>query len=140
MRTHWRDTMRHSTLRLGLFLALIAAVAACDVAPSLRVAGLGGGGSTGGTGGNGGTNQLVITPNQAQVLVGATLPLTTNATTDQLTHLQWLSLQPNIATVTSTGIVTGVVPGSATIVARLVDDTLNFGTAIITVIGVSGTP
>lgn len=64
--------------------------------------------------------RLVITPMTPTVRVNASLPLMVMAFDDQdelvsNPNLSWLSQEPQIATVSATGSVTGVMPGQATI-------------------------
>lgn len=65
-------------------------------------------------------DRLVITPMTPMVRVNASLPLMVMAFDDQdqtiaNPNLSWLSQEPQIATVSATGSVTGVSPGQATI-------------------------
>jgi len=113
-----------------------AAVAACDASRTPEIAGLGPAG-----GGNGGRVTLIITPNQVQIPVATTLPLSVNVPDSLRTQVVWTSSQPSFASVNQLGVVTGLSPGTTIIVARFFDnaDTTNRGLATVTVTaGTSG--
>lgn len=118
-----------------------SALAACDLSTSPTIAGLGGGtgpigggGTTGGSTG-GTTSSITVLPNQAQLVVGGSVQLSTNAPLALQSQIQWGSLQPTIVAVSPSGLATAVAPGSAVIVARFAFDTTQTGSATITVIG-----
>jgi len=78
---------------------------------------------------------VTLTPNNASIVVGGTAPLTAtlkDAAGNVLTGrtIQWSSSTPGVATVSSTGVVTGVAAGSTTITATSEGQS---GTATITV-------
>jgi uncharacterized protein YjdB len=80
-------------------------------------------------------SSVILSPGQASVVVGQTVQLTGQVTDDQGNVLNgrpitYTSGAPAIATVSSTGLVTGVAPGSATITAASEGKS---GTATITV-------
>src|SRR5262245_7092398 len=79
---------------------------------------------------------LTVIPNQAIIRVGQSLQLTTNAayTLVLQRQIEWVSLNPFVASVTPTGLVTGAALGTATIRARFLFDTTNVGVASITVV------
>lgn len=113
-------------------LASVLAIAACDATSSPQLASLlGPGGTSGGTNGADTTRQLVISPNVVQLTVGTTFQLSTNAPAAQQSQLQWSSLQPSIATVSQSGLVSAVGAGVATVVARFTFDTTNVATATV---------
>lgn len=86
-------------------------------------------------GGNGASTRLAITPAQAQLVVGATLQLTTNASAALQPQVQWQSFQPAIAAVNASGVVTAIAAGTAVVEARFAFDTTQAATTAITVIG-----
>jgi hypothetical protein len=90
----------------------------------------------------GGQNSFVleVTPSTAQIVAGGTVQLQTNADAALRSQLQWISSQPRIAPVTNEGLVTGRLPGVATIVVRLAFDTTRFASATITVVGLPVPP
>lgn len=118
--------MRGHLVRFAVLLATIG-LAACDQGVN-GFLGVGGAGNPNG--------RLQITPNVAQVSVGQTVDLQTNAALDLQNRVQWRSLNTSIATVSNTGRVTGLFPGVATIQARFSFDTTQAATASITVIGI----
>ncbi len=117
--------------RIGFIGFAIAAVAGCDrlTAPVVASAG----GSTGQTSANTSTS-LAVVPNQVQLAVGATVQLTTTAPANQQAQVQWSSLNPSIAAVSATGLVTALAPGAAVIRARYAFDTTRTATATINVL------
>lgn len=116
-------------LRSILALASLVAIAACD-ATSPQLAGLNGPG-----GGSGGNNlnvpALVISPSLVQMSVGTTFQLSTNAASENRSQIQWTSLNPAIATVSQTGLITAIGAGVTSVVARYTFDTNNAATATI---------
>ncbi|HVX41447.1 MAG TPA: Ig-like domain-containing protein [Gemmatimonadaceae bacterium] len=131
-------------MRIHSLIALTiaaAALSACDQATAPRVAGLGGTGtvSGGGTTTNNTTAPLLVNPGSLQLAVGATFQLGTNAPVSLQSQVQWTSLQSTIATVSASGLVSAVAPGTATIVARYAFDTTRAATATINVVGTTTT-
>jgi len=129
------------TLRPILAFAVATVLAtACDQAIVPTVAGIG----TGGTSTSGGTSTqtapLVINPSQVNLALGGSFQLATNAAAGVQADVRWSSLQPNIATVSSSGLVMGVGLGTATIMARYSFDTTNVATTTVNVTaGTTGT-
>ena len=119
-------------LRICLILAF-AAIGACGEAANPTIAGLGGGS----TGPGNGTSALAISPNSVQLFPGGTSQLSTNAPAASQNQVQWNSLQTTIATISPTGFVTALAPGTATITARLSSDTANVATATVIVTGLT---
>jgi uncharacterized protein YjdB len=108
-------------------------LAACGESTSPRIAGLGG--STNSPPGNASSNvnPLVISPSQIQMVVGGTSQLSTNAPTSLQAQVQWGSLQPAVATVSQTGLVTAVAPGTTIVTARYAFDSTHVASATINV-------
>jgi hypothetical protein len=120
-------TMRHFSL-VAIAVCAIA-VAACDQRPLPRLGLIvGPGDSTGITPG-----PLSIIPSRAEIVVGMTVQFRTNAPIEVVGQVQWISLQPDIAATTPSGLVQGLRVGTATIVARYSFDTTTFGTAVVVV-------
>lgn len=115
-----------------------AVLAACDQAGAPRIAGLGGTAASSGSDTTG-ASPLVVSPGQVQLPVGTTFQLSTNAPASLQNQLQWVSLQPSIAGVSTSGLVSALSPGTATIVARYAFDTTRVATATIDVVGTSTT-
>ncbi|MGH7693330.1 MAG: Ig-like domain-containing protein, partial [Gemmatimonadaceae bacterium] len=76
-----------------------------------------------------GVRSVTIAPTNAIVLTGQTLQLVANvdANAGVARTVTWTSSAPAVATVSATGVVTGVSAGSATIIARATADTSIFG-------------
>jgi hypothetical protein len=74
---------------------------------------------------------LTVLPTDVQITVGSTTQLSTNAGTS--TQLQWRSSDNNVATVSSTGLVTGRGVGTATVTVRFSTDTTNAATSSVSV-------
>jgi uncharacterized protein YjdB len=106
----------------------VAALIGCDSNGVGTVAGLGGTGN--GNGGNG-TAALTVLPTGVQISVGSTIQLSTNA--GNSSALQWSSSANNVATVSGTGLVTGISVGTAAITVRLTTDTTNVAISSISV-------
>ncbi len=121
-------------------LVFAAAILACDQGAAPQLAGLGGTGaiSRGGTS-NDTIQPLIVNPGQLQLALGATFQLTTNAPASLQNQVQWNSLESTIATVSASGLVSAVAPGTATIVARYSFDTTRAATATINVVGTPNT-
>ncbi|HEX3868704.1 MAG TPA: Ig-like domain-containing protein [Gemmatimonadaceae bacterium] len=111
--------------RLILVAAASLAAGACDTTTPI-LAGIGGGTTTGGS--------LTVTPASVQLHVGGTVQLTTNATVDQESQLEWSSNEPQFAAVSPSGLVTGIATGSATISTVVSSDTTITGSSTITVV------
>jgi uncharacterized protein YjdB len=79
------------------------------------------------------TTPLVITPSQLQLAPGTSAQLSTNAPTAVQSQLRWSSSQTAVASVSSTGLVTGFGTGSASITVRYASDTTNVASATIIV-------
>lgn len=79
--------------------------------------------------------QVVVTPATAALTVGATRPLVATVTGDAgvSTRVTWSSATPTVAGVDSTGLVTALAPGTATIRAQSVATPSVSATAAITV-------
>ncbi|WP_313740467.1 phage tail tube protein [Pseudomonas sp.] len=77
---------------------------------------------------------VAVTPGTASIAVGATRQLSASATPAQAgQNVTWSSSAPSVATVSSTGLVTGVSAGTAVITATSVSDTTKTATSNITV-------
>jgi uncharacterized protein YjdB len=107
-----------------LALAL-ASLIGCDGGNMGTLAGLGATGTTSESA------ALTVLPTDVQITIGSTTQLSTNAGTSS--SLQWNSSNNNVATVSSTGLVTGRSVGTATITVRFAADTTNAATSTISV-------
>jgi hypothetical protein len=96
--------------------------------------------TTGSGGGSSSSTTLKVSPSSIQLPLGSTVQLSTNAPLSLLNQVQWVALQPTIASVTTSGTVGTLSPGVATIVARYAFDTTQFATSTITVLGPSIPP
>lgn len=114
-------------------MAIVALTACESRLPTVASMGPGSGGATGGN-----VARVAITPNQATIGVNGSVQLTSNFFNNEVV---WTSLTPNVAGVSSTGLVVGLGAGTGVIRARLVADTTNSATATITVTntGTTGT-
>lgn len=121
--------MRKHTVTALSFAVAMFSLLACDSDRTPTIAGIGGGTIPPGSS----TGQLAITPSSAEILVGGTVQLTTNAPAALQGQIEWFSLSPTIASVSQTGLVTGGGIGSATIRARAIGDTTNVATAVVVV-------
>lgn len=81
---------------------------------------------------------LAIEPRSASVVTGATTRLSARVTGHPDTTVSWSSSATAVATVADDGVVTGVQPGVATIVARARADTMVTATATIAVTASAG--
>jgi hypothetical protein len=108
-----------SLAALGLALA---AASACEVATQPIVASLHGPPSSA---------ALTVLPSSVTIGVGSSAQLSTNAS--DANQLQWFSSNTSVATVSSTGLVTGFSPGTALISVRFASDTANVSTATVVV-------
>ena len=126
--------------RILLVLGVSAAVslAACTEAtePMLGMIPSATAGSGGGSG-TGSATTLKVFPSSIQLPVGTTAQLSTNAPLSLLNQVQWVALQPTIASVSTSGTVGTLSPGVAIIVARYAFDTTQVATSTITVLGPS---
>jgi hypothetical protein len=123
--------MRHFTLltlAICSFAVCATAVGACESTALPTLAGVGGGSVSGTT-----SSSLTVSPVQVQMTVGTTFQLATNASLAQLPQLQWSSLQPAVATVSATGLVSATGAGTATITVRVSSDTTQAAAATIVV-------
>lgn len=77
---------------------------------------------------------LVISPSAIRLPVGTSARLSVNVPLEFLPSVEWVSLNPTVATVDQEGVVTGFVPGFATIRARLTFDIPNVATALVEVV------
>ena len=85
-------------------------------------------------GGTGGDIDVIVTPPSATVAPQGTVTLFATVTGTSNQAVTWSSLDASVATVnSSTGVVTGVAPGTAVIVATSQADATATGTATITV-------
>ena len=114
--------------RTFILALAIAALIGCDSRGVATVAGLGGNGN--GNGGNA-TSALTVLPTGVQITVGSTIQLSTNA--GNSSALQWSSSNNTVATVSGTGLVTGISVGTAAITVRLTTDTTNVATSNVSV-------
>jgi len=124
----------HQGMRKHTIIAISFAVAsllACDVDRTPTLAGIGGGPSTAPLPSD--STPLLVFPSTAQIRLGSQIQLTTNVPAVATQQLEWASLNPLIATVSQSGLVTGGSVGSATIRVRLVGDTTNIATSVILV-------
>jgi hypothetical protein len=118
-----------SIIRAALSAALAAGalgIAACDQARLPTIAGAGGVTGASSTG-------IVLTPGRTQLSVGQSLTLVATADSS-VGALNWSSSNPAVATVTSSGIVTGVTPGTVTITAAAQSNQSVNGSATIDVV------
>lgn len=77
---------------------------------------------------------VAVAPTTASIVVAATRQLTASALpAEAAQNVTWSSSAPSVATVSSSGLVTGVSAGSATITATSVSDATKTSTAAITV-------
>lgn len=118
----------HMRNRRALILALaFGALVGCESNDLGIIAGVSGSGTNGGNA----TGTLTVLPTGAQITVGSTIQLSTNA--GNSSALQWSSSNNNVATVSGTGLVTGVAVGTAAIIVRVTTDTANFAISNISV-------
>lgn len=114
----------------ALLLALaLGVLVGCDSTGVGTVAGIGG---TGTTNGSGATTALTVLPTGVQISVGSTIQLSTNA--GNSSALQWSSSNNTVATVSGTGLVTGLSVGAAAITVRLTSDSTNFAISSVSVV------
>lgn len=81
-----------------------------------------------------------MTPSFVQLAATGSVQLSTNAPSSLVSQIRWTSLQGTIATVSQTGLVRALTPGTATITARYAFDTTNVAAATISVTSVGGMP
>lgn len=125
--------MRPHTLSLALGTALVIATAACEQARTPTIAGIAGTPSSP----NGSEVALQTSPGQAQLVVGSTVQLRTNAPLALLNQIQWQSSNPAVAAVDPFGLVTALTPGTAIVRARYAFDTTQVASTAITVVGIA---
>jgi hypothetical protein len=77
-------------------------------------------------------HSISVRPSSATIGIGDTLRLTARAKPSKDATFEWSSSSPDVAAVSATGLVTGVVPGSATITATSAGQSAD---AVITVTG-----
>ena len=131
--------MRTSFIVTAVVASATILLAACEQSTSPSIAGLGGAFTTPPSGKAGSTAPLVILPGRAQLIVGGSIQLNTNAPLSLQNQVQWSSLRSTVATVSPSGLVTGVAVGTATITARYVFDTTRVATAVVDVTGTTVT-
>jgi hypothetical protein len=131
-----RIHMRTSFIVMATATVLLAA---CEQSTSPAIAGLGGAFTTPTTSNAGSSAPLVISPGRAQLIVGGSIQLNTNAPLSLQNQVQWSSLRSTVAAVSPSGLVTGVAVGTATITARYVFDTTRVATAVVDVTGTTVT-
>lgn len=122
-------------MRMHPVLALAVAgatVVACDAATPPLIANLG----AGFTPLTSPVINISLSPSAATLRVGQSIRLFVNLPDTLARQVLWRSLEPNIAVVDQSGIVTAVAPGQATILARLARDTNRVAPATIVVPGV----
>ena len=117
----------------AIALAAVGLTAGCDSSVAPAVAAIGR------TSAVNGRAALIISPGTLTLAAGSTYQLNSNAPTALQNQLQWSSLEPTVASVSPSGSVIGWTAGSATITVRYSDDTVNVGTATITVTGSTNT-
>lgn len=77
---------------------------------------------------------VAVTPSTASIAVGATRQLSASATpAEAAQNVTWSSSAPNVATVSSSGLVTGIAAGTAVITGTNVSDKTKTATSNITV-------
>lgn len=88
----------------------------------------------------GGSSATSLTLDKASLTVESGLTATINATkTGTSESISWISLDEDVATVNSSGVVTGVSAGSTTIIASFVEDSVTYsGMCAVTVTGAAG--
>ena len=122
-------------MRRTLILSMIAASLGlgCGEKPTgVFIHTLDGGGTIGGGSSSGTASQLTISPSAPVIRVGQTVQLLVNAPSN-LTPLEIGIDRSDIATVTNTGLVTGVSQGVAIVAIRSTVDTTQIATSTITV-------
>jgi trimeric autotransporter adhesin len=82
-----------------------------------------------------GVRDISVDPSSATILTGVTLPLVATVIADvgAPTGVPWRSASPAIASVSASGTVTGIAPGTVLITAVALADTMRQSTALITV-------
>lgn len=116
------------TLILTSAVATLVALAACDQAFAPTVAGIAGTSPI--ASGTIDTFALSITPAHTQIIVGTTLQLSLNVAA----QAAWTSSVASTASVSSTGLVTGLRPGTTIITAQLVNAPTRVASAIVDVL------
>jgi hypothetical protein len=134
---------RVEKFRMRMHRAILLAVAAaslagCDERRASVVGSLGAptvGGVVGGVAIIGTPFTFFVTPSIVTLFVGQSVQLVLSVPDTLATHVQWSSLQPRVAAVTNTGLVTALGVGTATVAARLTADTNVVAPATILVSG-----
>jgi uncharacterized protein YjdB len=125
-RVQYQCMRKHTVVALSFAVAWLVA---CDTDRTPTIAGIGGGTTSAAA-----TTEITISPSTAQIVLGGTVQLTTNVPAPLPAQVEWLSLNPTVATVSQSGLVTGGGLGSATIRARLVSDTTKTAAAVVVVV------
>jgi hypothetical protein len=125
-RVQYRSMRTHTVIALSFAVALLAA---CDTDRAPTIAGIGSGTTSSASSGG----QIAVTPSNAQIVLGGRVQLAVNVPAPLPTQVEWISLNPAVATVNSSGLVTGSGIGNATIRVRLVSDTSNNASASVLV-------
>jgi hypothetical protein len=118
-------------MRVKLLLAgaVLAAVVGCNLAEPPTIAGLFGPSSINGLA----APQLIVSPTEIQMTVGAEAQISTNAPDSLLSQLIWTSRNPTIVAVSQTGQVRALATGSASVVVQYSFEPLNSASATIVV-------
>lgn len=116
------------SLILTSAVATLVALAACDQAILPTVAGLSGTSSN--VSGTIDTTTLTITPGHVQITVGTTTQLSLNVAA----QATWTSSVASTASVSSTGVVTGLRPGTTVVTAQLTNDPTRVAAATVDVL------
>jgi len=114
--------------------AALVALAACDQAFPPTVAAIAG--TSPSASGTIDTTTLAITPAHTQITVGTTLQLSLNVAA----QANWTSSVASTASVSSTGFVTGLRPGTTVITAQLVNAPTRVASAIVDVLAATSGP
>ena len=125
----------HMRMHRAILLAVAAAsLAGCDERRASVVGSLGGP-TFGSVAVIGTPFTFFVTPSIVTLFVGQRVQLVLSVPDTLTTHVQWSSLQPRVAAVTNTGLVTALGVGTATVAARLTADTNVVAPATILVSG-----
>ena len=126
--------MRHSLVFRSIACLIAFTAVACEQSTDTLLLPFGGRAAINGQNGQ----PLRILPDVTEIPVGQFAELQTNAPLNLRNQVQWRSSNSNVAAVSSSGRVTGIFPGVATITARFAFDTTQAATATVTVLGVAG--
>ena len=121
------------TLILTSAVATLVALAACDQAFPPTVAAIAG--TSVNASGTIDTTTLVITPSHTQIIAGTSLQLSLNVAA----QATWTSSVASTASVSSTGLVTGLRPGTTIITAQLVNAPTRVASAVVDVLTATST-